>query len=200
MMDNIFIVQTARGWMIIYMDDMLIFAETKQELTEQTLKVLQLLRENDLYLKPQKCKFCITKIDFLGFIIEDRKMTMDPVKLAGIADWPAPTTLRQLRSFLRFGNFYRKFIHHYSDLTHPLNKLLQKNQSYHWTANQQVAFEQLKQKFQEEPVLILPDQTRPFQIESDTSKYASGAVLMQTDINGDQHPCAYISKSFSPAK
>ena len=200
MMDNIFIVQTARGWMIIYMDDMLIFAETKQELTEQTLKVLQLLRENDLYLKPQKCKFCITKIDFLGFIIEDRKMTMDPVKLAGIADWPAPTTLRQLRSFLRFGNFYRKFIHHYSDLTHPLNKLLQKNQSYHWTANQQVAFEQLKHKFQEEPVLIRPDQTRPFQIESDTSKYASGAVLMQTDINGDQHPCAYISKSFSPAK
>jgi hypothetical protein len=94
--------------MIIYMDDMLIFAETKQELTERTLKVLQLLHENNLYLKPQKCKFCITKIDFLGFIIEDGKMTMDPVKLAGIADWPAPTTLRQLRSFLGFGNFLPK--------------------------------------------------------------------------------------------
>ena len=116
MMDNIFIVQTAKSWMIIYMDDMLIFAETKQELTEQTLEVLQLLRENDLYLKPQKCKFCIMKIDFLSFIIKDEKMTMDPVKLAGIADWPAPMTLCQLQSFLRFGNFYRKFIHHYSDL------------------------------------------------------------------------------------
>ena len=117
MMDNIFIVQTAKGWMIIYMDDMLIFAETKEELTERTLEVLQLLRENDLYLKPQKCKFYVTRVEFLGFIIEDGKMIMDPIKLAGIADWPAPTTLRQLRSFLGFGNFYRKFIHHYSDLT-----------------------------------------------------------------------------------
>jgi hypothetical protein len=159
MMDNIFVVQTSKGWMIIYMDDMLIFAETKDELTKRTLEVLQLLRENDLYLKQQKCKFCVTKIDFLGFIIEDGKMTMDPVKLAGIADWPAPTTLQQLQSFLGFGNFYRKFIHHYSDLTRPLNELLQKNQASDWTANRQVAFEQLKQKFQEEPVLMLPDQT-----------------------------------------
>jgi hypothetical protein len=86
MMYNIFVAQTAKGWMIIYMDNMLIFAETKDKLTERTLKVLQLLQENDLYLKPQKCKFCIMKIDFLGFIIEDGKMTMDPVKLAGIAD------------------------------------------------------------------------------------------------------------------
>jgi hypothetical protein len=84
---------------------------------------------------------------------------MDPVKLASIANWPAPTTLHQLQSFLRFGNFYQKFIHHYSDLTCPLNELLQKNQSYDWTTNRQVAFEQLKQKFQEEPVFMLPDQT-----------------------------------------
>jgi hypothetical protein len=101
----------------------------------------------------------VTKVDFLGFIIEDGKMTMNPIKLAGIANWPAPTTLCQLRSFLGFGNFYRKYIHHYSDLTRPLNKLLQKNRSYDWTANQQIAFDNLKQKFLEEPVLILPDQT-----------------------------------------
>jgi len=72
-MDNIFIIRTAKERMIIYMDDMLIFAKTKEELTKRTLEVLQLLRENDLYLKPQKCKFCVKKIDFLGFIIEDGK-------------------------------------------------------------------------------------------------------------------------------
>jgi hypothetical protein len=77
---------------------------------------------------------------------------------------------------------------------------LQKNQSYDWTANQQFTFERLKQKFLEESILLLPDQTRPFQIESDASKYAFGAVLMQTDINGDRHPCAYMPKSFSPAE
>ena len=70
---------------------------------------------------------------------------MDPVKLAGIADWPAPSTLRQLQSFLGFGNFYQKFIHHYSELTHPLNELLQKDQQYDWTANRQLAFDKLKQ-------------------------------------------------------
>jgi hypothetical protein len=79
--------------MIIYMDDILILGETMEELNKRTLEVLQLLRENDLYLKPQKCEFDVTKVGFLGFIIEHGKMTMDPVKLAGIADWPAPTTL-----------------------------------------------------------------------------------------------------------
>ena len=88
MMDNIFIVQTMKEWLIIYMDDMLILAETMEELTVRMLEVLQLLRENDLYLKPQKCEFGVTKVNFLGFIIEHGKMTMDPVKLAGIADWP----------------------------------------------------------------------------------------------------------------
>ncbi len=77
MMDNIFIVQTMKGWLIIYMDDMLILAKTM---------------EDDLYLKPQKCEFGVTKVNFLGFIIEHGKMTMDPVKLAGIADWPAPSS------------------------------------------------------------------------------------------------------------
>ena len=76
----------------------------------------------------------------------------------------------------------------------------EKDQSYDWTANHQLAFDKLKQRFMEEPVLLLPDQTRSFQIESDASKYASGTVLMQTDINGDRHPCAYMSKSFSPAE
>ena len=149
---------------------MLILAETMEELTVRTIEVLQLLRENDLYLKPQKCEFGVTKVNFLGFIIEHGKMTMDPVKLAGIADWPAPSTLRQLRSFLGFGNFYQKFIHHYSDLTHPLNELLQKDQGYDWTPARQLAFDKLKQCFMEEPVLLLPDQTRPFQIKSDASK------------------------------
>jgi hypothetical protein len=92
MMDNIFVVQTT-GWMIIYMDNILILGETMEELNERTLEVLQLLREDDLYLKPQKCEFGVTKVSFLGFIIEHGKMTMDPIKLAGIADWPAPTTL-----------------------------------------------------------------------------------------------------------
>ena len=102
---------------------------------------------------------------------------MDPVKLKGITDWPTPTTVKQVRSFLGFGNYYRKFIHGYSNLTQPLNELLKKDVKFEWTTKCQEAFEALKQKFLEAPVLQMPDSSKPFLVESDASKYASGAVL-----------------------
>jgi hypothetical protein len=122
---------------------------------------------------------------------------MDPVKLAGIKDWPIPTTVRQVRSFLGFGNFYRKFISHYSDIARPLNDLTKKDKKFEWTDECQNAFDTLKTKFTEEPVLMMPDQSKPFQIESDASKVATGAVLTQTDSNGDRHPVAFLSKTLS---
>jgi hypothetical protein len=108
--------------------------------------------------------------------------------------------VKQVRAFLGFGNFYRRFIRRFSDLAKPLNDLLKKDRTFDWTDNRQWAFDLLKQWFTEEPVLAMPDHSKPFQIEADTSKYASGAILTQCDINGDRHPVAYISKTFSPAK
>jgi len=122
---------------------------------------------------------------------------MDPVKVKGIVDWPAPTTLRQLRSFLGFCNYYRKFIKKYSDKCSVLNELLQKEEPWRWTDERHQAFETLKQEFTKEPVLRMPDQTRAFQIEADASKYASGAVLTQEDKFGERHPVAFLSKSFT---
>jgi hypothetical protein len=165
-----------------------------------TKRVLQRLRENDLYLKPAKCLFCQTRIEYLGLIIEEGKMSMDPTKLSGIKDWPIPKSVKQVRSFLGFGNFYRRFIRKFSELAQPLNKLLQKDQPFTWDESAQKAFEDMKKRFTEEPVLIMPDQTKPFQMECDASKYASGAVLTQLDINGDRHPCAFISRTFSPTE
>ena len=153
--------------------------------------------ENDLYLKPKKCEFCKEKIEWLGMVIEEGKITMDPGKLKGIQDWPAPATVKQVRGFLGFGNFYRCFIQGFSEITRPLNELLKKVRKFEWTAECQQAFEELKTRFTSEPVLMLPDQTKPFQIKCDTSKYASGVVLTQLDSNRDQHPCAFISKTFS---
>ena len=123
---------------------------------------------------------------------------MDPGKLKGISEWPSPTTVKQTRGFLGFGNFYRRFIRHFSGIAKPLNDLLKKDRKFEWTPDCQKAFEELKKRFTEEPVLIMPDHTKPFQIECDASKYASGAVLTQLDSNGDRHPCAYISRTFSP--
>ena len=125
MMDDIFEDLTKEGIVIIYMDDMFLSAKTKEQLRENTKRVLQRQMENDLYLKPKKCEFCKEKIKWLG-------ITMDPGKLKGIQDWPAPTMVKQVRGFLGFGNFYRRFIQGFSEIARPLNKneLLKKDRKF----------------------------------------------------------------------
>src|SRR6267378_347559 len=117
---------------------------------------------------------------------------MDAAKLTGIQDWPKPKTIKQVRSFLGFGNFYQCFIRKFSEVAQPLNKLLRKDKAFEWNDTAQASFEELKRRFMEELVLIMVDQMKPFQIECDTSKYASGAVLTQLDSNSDRHPCVEI--------
>jgi RNase H-like domain found in reverse transcriptase/Reverse transcriptase (RNA-dependent DNA polymerase)/Integrase zinc binding domain/Chromo (CHRromatin Organisation MOdifier) domain len=197
MMDDIFMTMIDNQLVIVYMDDILIFADTKEELEQITKLVLEELREHDLFLKAKKCEFCQTRIEYLGMIIKEGRISMDAVKLGGIRDWPIPTTLKQTRSFLGFGNFYRKFISHYSELARPLNDLTKKEKKFEWTTECQEAFDTMKKQFTEEPVLLMPDQSKPFQIESDTSKVATGTVLTQFDSNGDRHPVAFLSKTFS---
>ena len=133
-------------------------------------------------------------------IISENQLQMDPVKMSSIAKWPTPTNVKDVQSFLGFGNYYRQFIHDFGNITHPLNNLLAKDKTFEWNQEQQDTFELLKKKFQESPVLLMPDMTKPFVVESDASKYAFGAVLRQQDNNGDWHPCAYLSKSFSPTE
>jgi RNase H-like domain found in reverse transcriptase len=122
---------------------------------------------------------------------------MDLVKLGGIRDWPTLTAVKQVRSFLGFGNFYQKFISHYSDLAQPLNYLTKKDKKFEWTTDCQNAFDTMKKRFTEELVLLMPDQSKPFQIKSDTSKVATRAILIQLGSNGDRHPIAFMSKTFS---
>ena len=119
MMDDIFKDLIEEGIVIIYMDDMFLSAKTKEQLRENTRRVLQRLMENNLYLKPKKCEFCKEKIKWLGMVIQEGKITMDPGKLKGIQDWPAPTTVRQVWGFLGFGNFYRHFIRGFSEVARP---------------------------------------------------------------------------------
>ena len=153
-----------------------------------------------MFLKPEKCFFDVVEVEFLGLILRPGFVAMDPTKLQGIRDWPAPSTVKGVRSFLGFGNFYRRFISHYSDLARPLHDLTKKDSPWKWTSVEQHAFDVLKSKFIEAPVLLLPDKTKPFTVESDASKFATGAVLRQADANGDMHPCAYLSKSFDAAQ
>ena len=130
-----------------------------------------------MFLKPEKCLFDVEEVEFLGLIVKPDTLAMDPVKLKGIEDWPEPSSVKGVRSFLGFGNFYRRFIDHFSDIAKPLNELMQKNRPWEWTAECQKAFDTLKQQFASAPILAMPDWSQPFVIESDASKWASGAVL-----------------------
>ena len=128
------------------------------------------------------------------------KVEMDPKKLDAIRSWKPPTSVKAIRSFTGFANFYHKFIPNFLNVVAPLNLLTQKNKPWVWTRLQQNAFDTLKQIFFSAPVLLIPDVTRPFTVMTDASLLAAGAVLMQTDDNGDHHPCAYFSKTFAPAE
>ena len=190
----------AEGWLIVYMDDMLITAANEKENIEWTKRVLQRMKELDLHLKLKKCKFGVKEVDFLGLILRPGEVAMDPTKLSGIAEWPIPAKVKDVQSFLGFTNYYRRFIGDYSNIAQPLIDFTKKNQEWKWSSSCQKAFDQLKEEFSKQPVLLLPDLNKPFAIATDTSKDASGGILLQADSNGEWHPCSYLSQSFSPAK
>ncbi|CAA7267151.1 unnamed protein product [Cyclocybe aegerita] len=200
MMDNIFVAEIDGGWLIVYIDDLLICANTIQELREKTCSVLSQLRKHNLYIKPEKCEWEVEEVEMLGTIVKYGEAKMSSRKIKAITDWPIPTTVHQTRGFVGLANFYRRFIRKFSEIARPLHDLTKKDAFFDWTPECQEAFEALKKCFTEEPILIMPDQAKPFQIESDASKFASGAVLTQLDENGLQHPCAFYSQSFSPTK
>ncbi|ESK87517.1 reverse transcriptase-rnase h-integrase [Moniliophthora roreri MCA 2997] len=199
-MNNILSDFIDEGWCVVYMDDILLFSKDPIEHREQTEWLMRRLKKHDLFLKPEKCEFEVMEVVFLGMVIRPGYIAMDPVKLAGIADWEPPQTVKGVRAFLGFGNFYRKFIGKYAHLTRPLNDLLQKNWKFDWTMQCQIAFDLLKAKFLSEPILIMLDVSKPFIIEADASKWAMGAVLKQKGADGEWHPCGYLSKSLSPTE
>jgi hypothetical protein len=190
----------AEGWLVIYMDDLLIFSPDKTTHEEHTKWILQHMMELDLHLKLEKYNFTTSEVEYLGMIIKLGQLAMDPVKLAGIAGWPTPSKLRDIRSFLGFANFYRRFISNYSNVAHPLIDLTKKAQPWDWSPTCQSAFNTLKTMFLSKPNLSLPDLSKPFAIATDASNYATGGILLQTDTNGDWKPCSYLSQSFSPAE
>ena len=183
------------------MDDLGIHTKDDLELHHQrTCRVLSRLREHGLSLKISKCSFDTPTMEYLGMIIGQGYVRMDPTKHSTIKDWQPPSSVKGVRSFLRFANFYRKFIPNFSNVVAPIVLLTHKNHPWSWMEPQQTAFDALKLIFSSSPVLCIPDVTRPFTLMTDASLLAAGAVLMQSDEAGDLHPCAYFSKTFSPAE
>ena len=200
MMDDIFQEEVVQGWLRIYMDDMIIATEDDDVLHELRVNhILDKLEKFDLFLKPEKCKFHQREVEYLGVLIGNGSVKMDLVKVQGIAEWPTPLTVKDIRSFLGFCNFYRAFIKNFSDIARPLNDLTRKDVQFIWSDECNRAFLRLKEVCCNYPVLRTPDWSKQFVMETDASGYALGVVSAQEFEDGI-HPVAFHSRSLLPAE
>jgi hypothetical protein len=187
-------------FVVAYLDDILIFSRTETEHIEHVRKVLKKLREARLLLKPEKCEFHKDELPFLGYIIGRNGIRMDPAKVEAVVNWPAPTTVREVQSFLGFANFYRRFIEAYSRVAKPLTELTKQEKGFQWLAEEKKAFLGLKERFTTAPILVTFDPERRIILETDASDFAIGACLGQLDEQGKLRPVAYYSRKLSPAE
>ena len=183
-------------FVVVYLDDILIFSKTFDQHQRHVHLVLQALERAKLLVNAEKSIFHVQEIDYLGHTITPGNVRMQQKKVATIIDWPTPTNLREVRSFLGFTNYYRKFIQEFGTIAMPLTALTKKDTPFTWTEKEEQAFTTLKKKVTEQPVLIMPDPSKPFEVETDASDFAIGGVLSQRDEQSKLHPVAFFSKKF----
>ena len=187
-------------FVVIYLDDFLIFSEDLTSHESHVRAVLERLRENKLYAKLEKCQFCVRSVKFLGYHIDSNGIACDPNKVKSILDWPVPKSKRQLQVFLGVSNYLRKFVEGFSKMAAPLHRLCKKDVPFTWSEPCQAAFEALKSAIASAPVLKHANPDEPFWIETDASNFALGCILSQKDSDGDLHPCAYYSRALNAAE
>src|SRR5882724_10733374 len=201
MMNNIFTELIDEGVVTIYMADILIFGgQTQEQHHEIVVQVLDILHKHCLYLKVEKCTFEQPMVEYLGLILLEGCMEMDPVKVAGVRDWPTPRNVTEVQSFVRFVNFCRCFVQDFLHVAKPLHQLTKKGEEWLWAVKEQASFEELKCLITSTLILVQPNQDAPFRLETDTSGYATGAVLSQLCDNSKWHPVGFTSKGFDSAE
>jgi hypothetical protein len=201
MMNEIFQDLINEGVVSVYLDDILIFTNSLEEHRRITCLVLDRMREHKLYLRPEKCEFEKVRIEYLGVIISHNKVEMDPVKIAGVVDWPTPSNKKEVQSFVGFVNFYRRFIPGFSHHARALFDLTMKDVRFIWGLPQEDSFMKLKELVTSAPVLVLPNDDLPFRLEADGSGISTGAVLSQQQVDDNAwHPVAFLSKALNPVE
>jgi hypothetical protein len=166
-------------FVVVFIDDILIYSQSEAEHADHLRMVLQRLREHQLYAKLSKCEFWIDEVLFLGHIINKEGLAVDPKKVADILNWKAPTDARGIKSFIGMAGYYQRFIEGFSKIAKPMTALLSNKVEFKWTQKCQEAFEALKEKLTTVPVLVLPDVHKPFSMYCDACYTGLGCVLMQ---------------------
>src|SRR5260370_29774574 len=179
------------------MDDILVYSHTLSNHWQIVHQVLTTLWKWRLFLKPEKCKFEQKEVECLRLVISKDHVTMDPMKVCGVMEWPTPMKVKEVQSFLGFVNFYWKFICSFSNIAHPLYTLTHKTQRWVWGSPKQEVFDALQKAVTSAPVLTFPSQSGHFHLKCNTSNFATRAVLSQVQADGMHQPITFMSKGFS---
>ncbi|XP_070406069.1 uncharacterized protein [Nothobranchius furzeri] len=188
-------------FVFVYLDDILIFSPDMQSHIQHVRRVLQRLLQHQLYVKAEKCAFHESSVHFLGLVVRQGEIQMDPTKVEAVKNWPVPTSRREVQRFLGFANFYRRFIRGFSSIAAPLHALTSPKVRFQWSSQADKAFLSLKDSFTSAPILVMPDARFQFIVEVDASEGGVGAVLSQrSEVDHRVHPCAFLSRKLSAAE
>ncbi|KAH8232704.1 hypothetical protein KR032_000087 [Drosophila birchii] len=182
-----------------YLDDIIVIGSTLEEHVENLREVFRRLRRANLRLNRDKCHFFQRHIAYLGHVISEEGIHTDPDKVAAIRELKPPTCLKELRRCLGIASWYRRFVPNFADIVEPMTSLLKKGKKWDWTPRQDQAFQELKTRLTEAPVLVCPDFEQKFVLQTDASEYGIGAVLTQT-IDGQERVVAYASRRLNGAE
>uniref|UniRef100_A0A3B1JLN1 ribonuclease H n=1 Tax=Astyanax mexicanus TaxID=7994 RepID=A0A3B1JLN1_ASTMX len=189
-------------FVIIFIDDILIYSRTEVEHVQHVRKVLKRLLQMQLYVKAEKCLFHQSSVSFLGYVLSEEVIKMDSAKVEAVLSWPTPRTVKELQRFLGFANFYRRFIRGFSAVAAPLTSALKGGgKRITWDEHTEHAFQTLKDRFTSAPILRHPDPEIQFLVEVDASEVGVGAVLSQCQgMPPKLYPCAFFSRKLSEAE
>ncbi|QRW24431.1 Retrotransposable element Tf2 protein [Rhizoctonia solani] len=185
---------------IIYLDDILIYSKDDASHTHHVHEVLKQLMENQLFCKASKCTFHVTSVEYLGIIVSDKGFSLDKLKIQAVQEWPVPTKIKEVQSFLGFANFLCCFVANFSHMARLLHNLVKKETLWKWGTKEQEAFQGLKDAITNAPVLCHADPSRPYFLETDASGAALGSILSQQQEDSCLHPLGFLSESFKGAK
>ncbi|XP_069840942.1 uncharacterized protein [Dendropsophus ebraccatus] len=192
---------------LLYLDDVIVYSRTYEDHVHHLAEVFQVLIDHGLKIKPSKCHLLKPQVNYLGHVVSAEGIQPDPEKISAVEHWDTPKTVKEVRSFLGFAGYYRRFIPHFAQVAEPLNELLRgcPRESYNrrlpveWSERQEIAFQTLKRLLTTPPILAYPDYNLPFRLYTDASFQGLGAVLSQVQ-DGQERVVAYASRSLRGAE
>ena len=180
-------------FVVVFIDDILVFSKTEEEHEQHLRMVLDKLREHQLYAKFSKCEFWLHEVGFLGHVLNAEGLSVDPTKIQAVTEWQTPSNVKEVRSFLGLAGYYRRFVEGFSSIARPMTQLLKKEKKFECTPKCEESFQELKRRLTTAPVLATLDIHKEFVIYCDASRTGLGGVLMQ-----EGRVVAYLSRQLRP--